>query len=265
MQKYFDANQHFWNQTIPYHLKSELYDMDNFLAGKSSLMDIESQALGDVSGKSILHLQCHFGQDSLSWARKGAKVTGVDFSEEAIKTAKSLNQQLKLNAEFICCNIYDLEKHLDKQFDIVFTSYGVLMWLPDLPKWASLVERYLKADGIFYIVEFHPFILTLEFETTEIKYPYFHTKEPYHEEGSGSYADRDADIKYDEYGWGHSLAEITQSLLDQDLLLKTFKEYPYSPYNCFPNMRTLDKQKYVLNGFQEEIPHLFSLKMLKPS
>ncbi|MGD8307202.1 MAG: class I SAM-dependent methyltransferase, partial [Ignavibacteria bacterium] len=154
-QKFFEANRKAWNNKTPYHLKSTLYDLEGFKKGNTSLKFIELAELGNVINKSMLHLQCHFGQDSLSWQRLGAQVTGIDFSEEAINTAKSLNEELNLNAKFICSNIYDLEKHLDEKFDIVFTSYGTIGWLPDLNEWGRLVSHYLKSGGVFYIVEFH--------------------------------------------------------------------------------------------------------------
>ena len=131
------------------------------------LTPIELAEVGDVKGKNLLHLQCHFGMDSLNWARKGAKVTGVDLSDEAIGEAKKLNDELGMDAHFICCNVYDLHPDSSKQFatqdklkassfDIVFTTYGVIGWLPDLNKWAEIIAYYLKPGGLFYLAEFHP-------------------------------------------------------------------------------------------------------------
>jgi ubiquinone/menaquinone biosynthesis C-methylase UbiE len=105
-----------------------------------------------------LHLQCHFGQDTLSMSRMGAQTTGVDLSDKAIDAARKLNQEINQQATFICCNIYDLPQHLDQQFDIVFTSYGTIGWLPDLNQWAALIARYLKPGGKFVFAEFHPVV-----------------------------------------------------------------------------------------------------------
>lgn len=132
------------------------YNVDEFKKGKITLKDIELAELGDVKNKSLLHLQCHFGLDTLSWARLGAEVTGVDFSEEAIEYAKRLSQELDIPARFICSNIYDTIELITDKFDIVFTSYGVLCWLPDLVEWAEIISHFLRCGGIFYIVEFHP-------------------------------------------------------------------------------------------------------------
>lgn len=141
-QNYIEINKQSWNNRTDVHVKSDFYDLDGFMKGKSSLNSIELELLGDVSGKSILHLQCHFGQDSLSLSRLGAKVTGVDLSDKAIETAKDLAQKLNADAEFICCDLYDLPNYLHKTFDIVFTSYGTIGWLPDLDKWAKIVSQF---------------------------------------------------------------------------------------------------------------------------
>ena len=131
---YLEINRQAWNNKIDTHLKSAFYDLDSFLQGKSSLNDIELKLLGDVKGKSILHLQCHFGQDSISLSRLGAEVTGVDLADKAIASAKEIASKTNSTTKFICCDIYDLPNHLDEQFDIVFTSYGTIGWLPDLDR-----------------------------------------------------------------------------------------------------------------------------------
>ena len=146
---YIEINRESWNNKTETHLKSEFYDLDNFIKGKTSLNSIELDLLGDVKGKTILHLQCHFGQDSISLSRLGAEVTGIDLSDKAIQSAKQIAKDTNSKANFICCNIYDLPNHLDKQFDIVYTSYGTIGWLPDLDKWARIVSQYVKPNGQF--------------------------------------------------------------------------------------------------------------------
>ena len=149
MERYIELNRESWNRRTAVHLTSEFYDVEGFLNGKNTLKDIELNLLGDISNKKVLHLQCHFGQDSISLSRLGAKVTGVDFSDKAIESARILNEQTKTDAVFICCDIYDLPQHLDETFDIIFTSYGTIGWLPDLNKWAQIVSRFLKTGGKF--------------------------------------------------------------------------------------------------------------------
>jgi SAM-dependent methyltransferase len=158
MKDYIQKNKVAWDEKTIHHYGSEFYDVPGFLQGKNSLNEIELSLLGNVAGKSILHLQCHFGQDTISLGRMGAKVTGTDLSENAIAKARELSTLANIPATFICCNIYDLPKYLTGQFDIVFSSYGTIMWLPDLEKWAGLIAQYLKPGGQFIFAEFHPVI-----------------------------------------------------------------------------------------------------------
>ena len=126
MEDYIKINKQTWNNKTEVHIASDFYDNKSFLEGKSTLNSIELDLLGDLKDKKILHLQCHFGQDSLSLARMGAKVTGVDLSDKAIEKATEFNQLLHLDVKFICCDIYDLPTYLNEKFDIVFTSYGII-------------------------------------------------------------------------------------------------------------------------------------------
>lgn len=234
-QEYFSANQSIWNQRTLVHRDSDFYDLAGFKAGATVLTPIELAELGDVKGKKLLHLQCHFGMDSLNWARLGASVTGVDLSDEAIRQARALNEELGLDARFVCCNVYDLAAHLDEPFDIVFTSYGVVGWLPDLERWAGLIARYLKPGGIFYMAEFHPALWMFDDDFTHIKY-YYNNRELIVTENQGTYTDRDADIRGKEYSWNHSLAEVLNALIGAGLEIRLFNEHMYSPYPCFRNM-----------------------------
>jgi SAM-dependent methyltransferase len=174
---YIDKNKALWNKRTDYHFQSQFYNVDKFIKGESSLNEIELALLGDVANKTILHLQCHFGQDTLSLARLGAIATGVDLSDKAIEKAKELAEKINSNARFICCNIYDLPGYLHEKFDIVFTSYGTIGWLPDLNKWAKLIADYLKPGGTFILVEFHPVVWMFDSDFTKIEYSYF-KKEP---------------------------------------------------------------------------------------
>ena len=212
--QYFEANKEGWNKRTAVHKDSAFYDVESFKAGKSSLNKLELDELGDVKGKSLLHLQCHFGMDTLSWAREGAIVTGIDLSNEAIDLARSLSSEMNIPANFICCNVYDLPAHLDEKFDVIFTSYGVIGWLPDLNKWASVVAQFLKPGGTFYMAEFHPVVWMMDENFERIKY-YYHNQEVIAEVTTGTYTDRNADIEYKEYSWNHSLSEVINSLISK--------------------------------------------------
>lgn len=248
LQKAFDTNRETWNQKVAIHSRSDFYDLEGFRAGASSLNSYELDALGDVSGKSLLHLQCHFGQDTLSWARMGAKCTGVDISEEGIKLARSLNEELGLDAEFVCCNVLDTSKHVTETFDIVFSSYGTIGWLPDLRPWAQMISELLKPGGVFYLVEFHPIAWMFDYTVSppEMKYGY-HQKEAIYEEYEGTYTD-DASKKMTskEYGWNHSLSEVISSLIDAGLTLEYLNEYDASPYDIFPGLVKNENGMYDL-------------------
>ena len=141
---YININKRLWNEKTDIHYKSDFYDVNAFINGKDSLNPIETELLGNIEGKKILHLQCHFGQDTISLARHGASATGVDFLERAIEKARQLNEQLGTNARFIQSDVYKLPEILDEKYDIVYTSYGVISWLPDMKKWAKVIEHFLK-------------------------------------------------------------------------------------------------------------------------
>ena len=255
---YFEINRKSWNARTSIHIASDFYGMPAFREGATSLIDIELRLLGDVAGKSILHLQCHFGQDTLSLARLGAKVTGVDLSDVAISEARKLANELAVSAEFVCCNVYDLEQHLDGQFDVVFTSYGAIGWLPDLARWAHIVRRFLKPGGRLVLVEFHPFVWMFDERFHEIKYPYFN-RGPIVESSSGTYADRTAPIEHQDVGWNHPLSEVLGSLMASGLSIRHFQEYDYSPYGCFETAVRVREGVYRVPNLGDKIPMLYSV------
>ncbi|HEX7587471.1 MAG TPA: class I SAM-dependent methyltransferase, partial [Anaerolineae bacterium] len=237
-----------------------------FLAGESRLNSSELE-LGDVAGKSLLHLQCHFGMTTLSWARRGAQVTGADFSDKAIALAQRLAQETGLPAKFVCSDLYDLPQALSGEFDIVFTSHGVLSWLPDMERWAQVVAHFLKRGGIFYIVEAHPFAFVFndDDDVTDLtlRYPYFHTLEPGRYEFQGSYADRDADYHGVEYYWTHSMSDIVNSLIGAGLRIDSFREYSKLSWKMYPFMEADAEGWWHLPARFSELPLMFSLRATK--
>jgi ubiquinone/menaquinone biosynthesis C-methylase UbiE len=261
MNEHIEVNRSLWNRWAQLHVGSSFYDVEGFKAGKSTLMPVELEELADVSGKTMLHLQCHFGLDTLSWARQGAIMTGVDLANEAIALARSLSQELGIPAEFVCSDIYALPQVLDRQFNVVFTSYGVLCWLPDLRRWAQIVARYLKPDGTFYMVEFHPLMSMLDDETGErIAYPYFCGPEPMRFETQGSYAAPDADVTHIAYEWSHGLGEVVTSLIDAGLTIQFLHEFPYSVYSDQPFLEESEPGQYVWLGRPGLVPLMYSIR-----
>lgn len=261
-EEYFEANRSLWNQRTIVHKDSDFYNLAGFKAGESVLTPIELAALGDVSGKTLLHLQCHFGMDSLDWARRGASVTGIDLSDKAIEEASNLATELGLNAKFVCCNVYDTSQWIKEQFDIVFTSYGTIGWLPDLEKWARVIAERLKPGGIFYIAEFHPVVWMFDDDFTHIKYSY-ENREVIITENEGTYTDRDADIKGKEYSWNHSISEVLNALIQAGLKIESLQEYMHSPYPCFRNTVESEKDKWHIRGLEGKIPMVYSIKAIK--
>lgn len=261
-EHYLDINRHSWNTRTEKHLKSNFYDVEGFLNGKNSLNDIELGLFGNLSGTSILHLQCHFGQDSISLSRLGAEVVGIDLSDAAIHQAQQLAKQLNTSTEFICTDVYDLPNHLDRQFDRVFTSYGTIGWLPDLDKWAQVVSRFLKPGGKFVFVEFHPFVWMYDSEFKTIDYSYFNTG-PIVETETGTYADKEANVELKSIGWNHSLGEVIAALMKNDLELNSFEEFNYSPYPNFNNSVEFEPGKFRIAHLGDKIPMLYALTASK--
>ena len=262
MTEYSSTNRDAWNKRVAAHLASEFYDVEGWKAGRSSLNEIELALLGDVHGKSILHLQCHFGQDSLSLARMGADVVGVDLSDESITTARKLNDDLGLNAKFVESDVLELIGKIDRQFDVVFTSYGTIGWLPDLDKWAKVIAHHLKPKGKLVFVEFHPVVWMFDDAFEKIQYRYFQN-EPIIETTTGTYADTEAPIEKTEISWNHGLAEVFHALENNGLILKSFDEFDYSPYNCFNGMKKLDERKFIIEKHGNKLPLVYSLTATK--
>lgn len=260
--QYFNANKELWNQRTIVHRDSEFYNLAGFKKGETVLTPIELAEVGDVNGKKLLHLQCHFGMDSLDWARRGAHVTGVDLSDIAIKEARSLNMELGLSAEFVCCNVLDTADYIKQEFDIVFTSYGTIGWLPDLKPWANMISRMLKPGGFFYIAEFHPVIWMFDDDFTHIQYAY-ENREVIVTENQGTYTDRNADIRGKEYSWNHSISEVLNALIGAGLTIASFNEFMYSPYPCFQQVVEIEMGKWHIKGMEGKLPMVYTIRAVK--
>jgi SAM-dependent methyltransferase len=269
MSEYLQANKQLWNDWTQLHQDSEFYNVAAFKAGRSTLRPIERAELTDVVGKTLLHLQCHLGLDTLSWAREGALVTGIDLSDQSTAFAQALSAELQLPATFICSEIATLPDKLAGQFDIVFTSYGVLHWLSDLRRWATVIAHFLKPDGIFYIVEDHPFMRSCTAdESGELKIgnPYFFTEEPFRFESRGSYAapGKEEDPLHAGYIWDHSLGEILNELITAGLQLDFLHEFTFAARAKFPGMVQGEDGQWRLTRQHGMVPLLFSLQAHKP-
>ena len=255
---YISINKKSWNKKTEIHVDSDFYDNKNFIKGKSSLHQIELDLLGDIKGKSILHLQCHFGQDTISLSKLGAKATGVDLADKAIAIAKDLAIQTNSDAQFICCNIYDLPEFLNQEFDIVYTSYGTIGWLPDMNEWASIVSQFLKPNGKFVFVEFHPVVWMFDDNFEKIGYNYFNSR-PIIETIDGTYADKTAPITDEYITWNHPISEVVNSLINNGITINSLDEFDYSPYNCFNKTIEIAPNKFRIKHLTDKIPMVYSI------
>ena len=262
-----EANRRRWDEVVPIHAESRFYDLEGFKQGRSSLLPVERDEVGKVDGSTLLHLQCHFGLDTLSWARLGATVTGVDYSGEAINLARHIAEEVGIDARFIESNILALDSVLEEKFDIVFTSYGVLCWLPDLKAWARTIATHLKDGGFFYIVEDHPLASTIDegmMDRICMAYPYFSGGEALKFELQGTYTDRSAQlINNSSFEWVHPLGEIVNSLLEAGLKIEYLHEFPFGFFQRHPRMTKRPDGTWHFDDPSISFPLMFSIKARK--
>jgi SAM-dependent methyltransferase len=268
-QSWLQGNRDVWDAWTRVHERSAFYDLEGFKRGGVRVRDYEVAEIGPVAGKDLLHVQCHFGIDTLSWARLGARVTGADFSERGIELARSIAAEIGIDARFVVSNVYDLPANLDGDFDIVYTSRGVLGWLPDVRGWAKVVAHFVRPGGIFYITEVHPVIQAFETEGVapgelRLRYPYWEHREPLTFEVHGSYADPTADVHdMTEYGWNHSLGEIATALIDAGLRIDAVREYPFVDWAMDILVQSHDGTYRLPGDLDGRLPLFFSIKASK--
>lgn len=259
---YKDINQRNWNKRVASHMVSDFYKMPAFKSGATSLKEIELALLPKrLDGQQVLHLQCHFGQDSLSLARMGAEVVGIDLSDVAIDQAKELAEELQLPAKFVCGDVYETPILITQQFDWVFTTYGVLGWLPDMQQWAKTVSSMLKPGGKLLgkllLVEFHPVVWMFNDAFTELEFAY-HNTGPLGLVEESSYANPEEKLELEEVVWNHGLAEVINPLLDQGMKLEHFSEYDYSPYPCFSPIEQVWPSRYQIAHLKGKLPMVYA-------
>jgi SAM-dependent methyltransferase len=265
----FEANLAMWDEMTGVHITSDFYDVDGFIEGGLTLHGFEPGELGSVRDCSLIHLQCHLGLDSMSWARLGAQVTGLDFSPAAVAAASDIARTTGLDATFVEGNVYDAPKLAPGPFDVVYTGLGALNWLPDLSRWASVVSSLLKPGGRFYLLEFHPLLSMLSDVAIELdpSQPYFHDPSGSEIEDDRDYADGDARLaNATSIEWAHPLSEVIGSLLDEGLELKMFHEHDIIAFRPWPFLEQIEPgvQRFRIPDGLPKIPLEYSLLVTKP-
>lgn len=259
------ANRANWDARVEIHYPSLEYGVDRFATDPTHLSDVvdfDKEKLGDVRGRKLLHLQCHIGTDTVSWARLGAEVTGVDFSEKSIAAAQELSLVAATPARFLVSEIYDSPSVLPEQFDVVYTGAGAICWLPDIEGWARVVASFLEAGGVFYMREGHPMLWALDWEDSEalsVKWPYFETVEPVAEIEEETYAGEGVVASPLNYGWNHGIGETLAALLHAGLRLDAIEEYDFCEWQGLPQMVQGEDGRWRLPDRPERLPLMWSV------
>lgn len=275
LDEYLAANRARWDESVAIHATSEFYGVDRFLAGESTLLPLDIEEVGDVEGKSLLHLQCHFGLDTLSWAQLGADAVGLDFAPSAIETAREIAQRAALSAQFVESELYASPEVLRDRigtFDIVYVNLGALCWLPDVAGWARVCAGFLGDGGILYVRDVHPTTQSLDDEAAagdlQLLYPYFEQSLPQHWAGGEDYADDSASLEHhDSYEWNHSLGEIVTAVIDAGLQVEFLHEQEWTVYRALPWLVETERGIWRLpdrdGQADRRLPLMFSLRATK--
>ena len=270
--QYREANRARWDESVEIHAASDFYRVDDFLAGESTLLQLDLDEVGSVAGKSLLHQQCHFGLDTLSWARLGADVVGVDFAPSAVQTARDIADRAGLSAEFVESELYassDVLSNRLESFDIVYVNLGAICWLPDIRGWARVCAAFLKPGGTLYLRDVHPLTQSLDDEAAKgelrLLYPYFETEGPLHWRGDGDYADASAKMaNQDSYEWNHSLGEIVTAVIDAGCRIDFLHEQDWTVYPALPWLVEVERGIWRLPQRDGEpdrrLPLMFSMR-----
>jgi SAM-dependent methyltransferase len=259
-----EKNRAMWNAKTPLHVNSALYNVAGFQAGALSLKALEIEDLGDVKGKDLVHLQCHFGKDTLSWARLGARAVGVDFSEAAVQAARKLAQEIAVQAEFVLSDVYDAPAALKyRKFDIVYTGVGALCWLPDMERWGKVVFDLLKPGGQLYLFEFHP--IRWIFDPAETREPvmrddYFSPAEGF-PDGGVTYADGSIPAAATPtVQWNHPLGEVVTALVSAGLRIDSLRELDWSVLRDWEIMEPAGDRMYRMPKGRPSLPLMYVLR-----
>ena len=270
---FLEVNRANWDERVPAHVASPDYAVGRFLSDPAFLSDVvrfDVPLLGDVAGLRGVHLQCHIGTDTVSLARLGASMTGLDFSAPAVEAARSLALAAGADATFVCGAVYDAVGILGAgEFDLVYTGIGALCWLPSVSRWARVVGDLLRPGGRLFIREGHPMLWALDDERSDdllvVRYPYFEQAEPLVFDAGGTYVRTDAVFSHNRtHEWNHGLGEITTALLSAGMTVTGFTEHDSAPWEALPGtMERLGNGEWRLAENPARLPHTYTLQAVK--
>lgn len=272
MDEYRKANLANWDERVAGHMAPDGYGVDQFIENPTRITSVvqhDAAKIGDVSGLTLLHSQCHIGTDTLSWARLGATVTGLDFSPKAIDAARGIAARSGLDATFVETELYDAPEHISGTFDLVYTSVGAICWMPDLTKWAQILAGFVKPGGRFWIRDSHPALMALDDtrddEQLVVRFPYFHQATPINFPDEASYLGSATLENKDSYSWAHSIADVITALMDAGLTLERVEEYKHLDWQFLPFMEKQEDETWVLpEAIRDNVPMQFSILSKKP-
>jgi SAM-dependent methyltransferase len=263
---WLELNRTNWDSRVPVHVASSFYDLDGFRSGRDTIGPLQAAEVGDVRGKRLVHLQCHIGLDTLSWARRGAVVSGLDFSAAAVSVARSLAADLGIPATFVESDVYSASSAFgDARFDVVYTGIGALCWLPSVTRWASVVSSLLAPGGFLYIIEGHPFVQVLEQGddgSLVVSHDYFDPSGSV-EDYEYTYTDGPAIAQTRSVQFQHPLGSIVSALVEAGLRIEFVHEFDYDMFARFPDMTPGADEVYRLPDGRPRVPMLFSLRASK--
>ena len=263
MEARLETNRESWNERVGIHTRSRFYDVEGWLRNAPGPDPREREALGNVDGKTLVHLQCHFGMDTLRWARVGAVVTGLDFSPAAINEAIALSDRAGLagRSSFVCANVYDAPQALSgKRFDVVYVSLGALCWLPNVAAWGEVVSELLNPGGRLYLHDVHPFTSCFDDDGERLIYGYFEEIDtPFVDDGAYTYTDGERLLATRTYEWNHSIGEVVAALTQRGLVLDSLTEHDWTVFQQFPWLVENSSGQFVAPEGRPRIPLTFTV------
>jgi SAM-dependent methyltransferase len=266
--EYLRLNRAWWDERVAIHAAGEFYDVEGFVEGRDTLLPFEDDLVGPVHGLDLVHLQCHMGMDTLSWARRGARVTGLDFSAPAIEVARGLAGRIGVDARFEVADVYDAVEVLDDRFDLTYQSLGSLNWHPDMVRWAGILFQLTRPGGRYVLNEGHPMAWVLDDDGEQVAYPYFSPPEGQRFADAGTYADLTAaTVNNDTIEFPHPLSEVIEALIGAGFALERFVEHPYTVFPAWPWLEERDEpfRTWWAPEGRPSLPLMYSVVARRPA